>query len=176
MQPVRDCLSTVILACWATVDLSWSIKQWKWCVGTAVNFWRYRQEMVHRLHPESWHVRKKPPPPPPPLGFVWQLHTWLTVLDLSGSCTCGSLSGKPESSLGGQVVLEMQCSFFGEMPLSHLTLRIKNQRAIRGFDWAIERQCFSWTQTHSWRTLDRKQEAKYTKQERFASKKIHAVT
>ena len=88
MQPVRDCLSTVILACWATVDLSWSIKQWKWCVGTAVNFWRYRQEMVHRLHPESWHVRKKPPP----LGFVWQLHAWFTVLDLSGNCTCGSLS------------------------------------------------------------------------------------
>ena len=33
-----------------------------------------------------------------------------------------------------------RCSFLGHMPMGHLTPCIKNQWAIKGFAWAIERQ------------------------------------
>ena len=61
--------------------------------------------------------------------------------------------------------------------MGHLTPWIKNQRAIRGFEWAIERQHILVGHKHNPRhTLDKKREAKCTKRESFTRKKTKTNT
>ena len=58
-QLIRVCLSTVISACWATLDWSWS-KKWNWCLQADLHLEKKKGGGKHRLEMFHWNFPKDP--------------------------------------------------------------------------------------------------------------------